>query len=480
MNSTKSTFFDFRGRTKRAFILLLCCVVMATTQLTLATPSNNPYEPVMIHTVMGTDKFYTKKSQNEFKFTLSPYYLHTATAKNGSRKKVPAGERLGPWNMFGVFYGIDKFEPTALTPKPVTAIYDKIKLTGASALSANFVNSADTTNKIVYPDPDSSIFKITDSGVKLGSFLAVPVAYEKFGLRSQMSLDLGFGCGLVAKGGIADCRATPKFTFDEPFYTEAAKTGDPKIANDNILSPAARETVATALSIDLNEYRKTDLEDLHVQAYWDIPFDLKDKEGDVAVTMVPHLAVGAWIPVAKAVDVDKIFASPLGNDGFWSMTADGALTFDFAQSIQMSLGGGVVVSETKTVSQRMPNDSHQSGLYPWKTQVSKQPGTTWYMNASFKSDDFTGGLSFYFDYIFTQHLKDSLSILDSNTDRKTEFNKALDKAVQESAWRSQQWQAGLSCKVTDRLAFGFAVQSHITGVRVYRPTTVLGSMTFTF
>ena len=482
-------------------------IFTAIIQHIAATPINNPFEPVPIHTPMGTDKFYSPVEKCDVRFSLSPFYLHTASAKNGSRKKVPAGERLGQWNMFGLFYDLDSMASSS-SYQTIVALDDlrlglePNHLTGGKYHGYNFVNdspsaepssdTSDVTGSIVYPDATNPLFMVGDMATVIGSFSALPVDYEKIGMRIQASVNLGVGCGIMVKGGVVDCKASPKFLFDSSYM--ALVTGTPattdtpaveqdqsiKLVYDNLLSPTARNAVATAFGVDLSEYRKTGFEDTHVQAYWAYPFNLKDKEGDAALTMIPHLSVGVWLPTSPEVNVDKIFATPLGSNGFWSLTAEGALSFDFPQSIQISLGGGAVVSESKTVWQRMPNNIYQSGIYPWKTQVDKRPGTTWYANASFKAENFVDGLSCYFDYIFTQHAKDSLTLLDANSYRQALFQGALEKSVQESAWRSQQYSAGLNCKVTDMLSFGCAVQSHVTGVRVYRPTTILGSMTLTF
>jgi len=478
-----------------ARITALFSVFAAITTNVAATPINNFYEPVTIHTPMGSDKFFTPRKMCEVNFSLSPYYLHSATAKNGLRKKVPGGERLGLWNMFGVFYDLDTMSEGS--PDNTYTQLDNLRTTlAASSLTGGIfegVNFVTDSSPIIYPDPSNQIFIIggtslsTTTTTMIGSFSTLPVDYEKIGMRSQVSVDLGMGCGIIAKGGIADCKATPKFLFNSGFMQYVTGTPDAptpdqsiRLIYDNLLSTTARNTAAAALGIDIGEYRKTGFEDTHIQAYWEHPFNLKDREGDIALIMIPHLSIGAWVPTAPKTNVDKIFAAPLGSNGFLSWTAEGALSFDFPQSIQVSIGGGTVISESKTVWQRMPSSIYQSGIYPWKTMINKRPGTTWYVNSSFKAENFIDGLSCYFDYIFTEHLKDSLTLRESNANRLLCFQSALDKAVHESAWRSQQWNAGLNYKVTDMLSFGCAVQSHVTGVRVFRPTTILGSMTLNF
>lgn len=478
------------------------CVTLFSLVLTTATitptPINNVYESAPIYTPMGNDTFYTKRSMLEASVSISPYYLHAASTKNGSHKKVPSGERLGAWNMFGIFYDFDTMTQGLAvgkinTLKNLRAVLAASNLTGGVFQGVNFVDDTSESSPLVYPDTENPLFTVggtslsTTTTTMIGSFSELPVQYEKFGMRGQASVDCGLGCGVIVKGGIADCRATPTFKFNSSYLAYVTGTPDAatpdqsiRLTYDTLLSSSARNVIAPALGVDLSEYRKTGLEDTHVEVYWNHAFNLKDNEGDSALAMIPRFSVGAWLPTAPAVHVDKIFAAPMGNDGFFAWTVDGSLSFDFPQSIQVSVGGGAVLAESKSVWQRMPNNINQSGFYPWKTRVHKQPGTTWYANASFKAENFIDGLSCYFDYIFTEHVKDSLELEEANSAKAACFQSALQKAIDESAWRDQQWNAGLNYKVTDMLAFGCAVQSHITGVRVWRPTMLMGSMTLSF
>jgi hypothetical protein len=522
-------------------LLIAILIVCESIDTLIATPINNLFEPQTIHTALGTDKFYKHRQKSEITFHLAPYYSHTASAKDKDGIKVSPGFRLGPWNMLGLFYDYNKvsvlappsgFNSTAyntiknaLTNAGVsTELFGQTSQTGVTTTSSTTPPGPAFPSNLLYdpslpnpfiPDPNYTIGTTFPTGttntpapgnVILGSFLAIPVKYEKIGVRGQLSYDFGFGFGFTIKGGMADYRSAPSFLFDNAFYYEAglpytiittaatattsavttgclAVTPDPVVQTvyNNLLSPSARDTVASIFDFNFYGVHKAEFEDSHVQCHWHAPFNLKDKEGDIAVTVVPYLAGGVWIPTGKKQSQDRVFDMSTGNNGFYGFTAEGSIAFNFPHSVQVSVGGGALFSETKDfASYRVPTDIYQIALYPWKTSVRQAPGTTWYFNASCKAENFTDGLSCYFDYIFTQHLKDSFTLTESNQSRAALFTPGIPKITEESAWKSQQFNLGMEYKVTPVLTFGCAVQSHITGVRIYRPTTILGTMTFVF
>ena len=128
--------------------------------------------------------------------------------------------------------------------------------------------------------------------------------------------------------------------------------------------------------------------------------------------------------------------------------------------------------------QRVPTSKYQVGLIPWTTTISQKPGTIWYANISFKADDFIKQFSFYFDYIFTEHLKDEITIKSTNANQKTYFKPAV--LEERSSWKAQQLNAGLKYDITKNCFIGVAVQGYISGEKTYRTTTFLGSLGLVF
>ena len=160
-------------------------------------------------------------------------------------------------------------------------------------------------------------------------------------------------------------------------------------------------------------------------------------------------------------------------------TAEWAVNFDFPNIIQFGFGAGVSLYGSKDFSNyRVPSHGLQKGVFPWRADIRRKPGPIWYMNTSFRIKDFIEDLSFFFDYIFAQHNEDNITIMESSTARSELF---LHKKVEEnSRWRAQVVHFGFNYHVVPGLEFGISAQAHLSGVRVFRTNTILGTITFNF
>ncbi len=447
---------------KRVVLAVAALIVLLPHSL-FSTPMNNVQDQAPIHTVYGSDKYFTKRKKSELGFHISPFFQHTASASQSCKGKVPAGNIHGQWNMFGLFFNKTQARPSGKrTPK-----LDDAEIAVRGLQTSTSFNNEDMTKETTFnPDGEPEQF---------GQYQRTEVEYEKAGVRAQLSFDFAFGVGAAVKAGVANYQQTPKFFNDtKPSNDTTAQT----TLNDSLMSDNARDMLAQELELDLSPQDKTGLEDLHLSVYWHVPIDFKEKDSTV-VTFVPYFAVGVWVPLAEEIDQNKPFSASLGNDGFTGFTVEGSLGFDFPKSIQINLGGGAVVySSRELTNQRVPVSEFQVGMIPWKTNIDRKPGTLWYVNASFKAEEFINGFSFYFDYIYSEHEEDEITVKDPNSRRKAVFQpKVLE---QRSAWKAQYYNTSLTYKWTDNCLFGAAVQGYINGDKTYRPTTFLGSIVLKF
>ncbi len=497
-------------------------ILFAVASLKLgATPMNNVSDSQPFHTIQCSDLFYTKKQKGEIRLHLSPFFQHAGAARNDKGRRVPLGERLGHWNMSGLFFG--KAAAPLTAPGAFDTDYPAIKA------AEGFLKALTDNAGIETPSPFDNFKNLEKEDLfstdnTASSFVAVDVEHEKLGLRTQLSCDFGFGLGISIKGGVVDYKERPHFGVvglsgdlsHIPPLQQPPNAGTPEIdpvkvaanlapsAGENkdahytvyniLFAPTAREKLFKEIGLDIGEVRETCLEDTHMQLYWHFPYEMKEK-GELSVTMVPCFAVGAWIPTSPVKDQDKAFSIDTGNGGFYGFTLEGSLAFDFPKLVQTSFGGGAVISMEKDFKNyRVPSSNpvdpatdpvtyypiKQSGFYPWKTTIARKPGVTWYGNASFKADGFNDALSLYFDYIYTYHQKDSITLRETNETRSKAFALGVQKLEEESNWKTQLINIGLDYRINPNLAFGGAVQSMIGGVRVFKTTTVMGSMTLSF
>lgn len=501
--------------------VLLSYIIAQTCQ---ATPLNNVFDTQPIYTVYGLDKYYTEKCRGEIRFHLSPFYQQTSTARNGQNRKVPAGDRLGEWNFLGIFFDAKE----AASKNFNSSNYPKTF--ASQTVVSNITSQAPAT----IPTPGLSenryrVGPVTPPGIKpevlaggltnkqnfaqeepIWAYVSVPLNYEKIGLRSQLAFDFGFGLGVTAKGGVVDVRQRRQAFRYEPLFdadrqsiartpAEPAATEDDKVDAANLyralFDPDVFDAIGQELDYSVRSQHHASAEDLHLQAHWHIPFDLYDNRERVTMSMIPYFAVGVWLPTGRTTSYNKAFSVPTGNDGYYGFTADFSIALDFpvipkdGQTLQWNVGGGVLgfTEERKISNYHVPTSNQndrrmqlQAGIFPWTTTIEKTPGITWYMNASMKAENFLDGLSAYFDFIYTQHLRDRITIQEPNAVKAALFNMGLSTLKRNSEWKNQQVNAALNYKLAEMLSFGAGVQAHISGTRVYRSVTLLSSLTFTF
>lgn len=278
---------------------------------------------------------------------------------------------------------------------------------------------------------------------------------------------------------------------------------DSDLITQYLMEPEKRIAISKELGYknQFREFCTTEFEDTHVQAHWTYPFSFRDEDDVHVVNFIPYLAIGAWLPTGRSQDPDVIFSLPTGNDGFTGLTLEAALNFAFADydgnqdapTLQASVGSGITLFDSRETSRmRVPTSCFQVGVIPWHASVKRRQGTTWNIYTTLQALNYISSLSFYGSYVYTRHENDNIQLSDDdcpddcpadcavlpNGERAQCF---LPKVLeQRSIWRSQVVHAGFDYAVTDNLSFGFSVQAYLAGRRVFRPTTVMGAVTFTF
>jgi len=435
------------------FIVLILSFFFVTNNCNTTAPASIYHDPAIIHDIFGTSPFCHQEDKF-FSVDILPYYQHASGAKNESGVKVPAGDRTGRWNMLGLLHG------TAAAP--------------GGALQAgthDTLIAARTNINNVYSGYTDDTF--TDSQ-RLGHY-SIPLIHEKFGIRNKLQFRIGKGFTISIRGGIVSYKQTPN-TFNDLTSSSTTLTLDKTTVQNNLMVEPKRSSIANEIGLNIDRYTKTALEDLHVELSWSDRFGMKDEDGVHAVTIIPFVAVGVWLPIGEKKDQDIAFSIPTGNDGFFGGSLQGAINFEFPETIQFGFGGGLTFFDKKNQgSYRVPSSNSQSGIYPWKTSIKKRPGTTWHVFAGFTAQEFLDKLSFYFNYVYTRKEKDSIGMSDTAT-RNNYFKPK--KLEDESSWQSQVIHFGLDYNVTPELSFGFGVQTPITGKKILRTTTLMGNIRF--
>ncbi|MBD3273185.1 hypothetical protein GF385_02425 [Candidatus Dependentiae bacterium] len=485
---------------KKLSLLFLCLV----PSIVLSVQMYNQYDPMVYHTIYGVNKTYKKqKSKFQVNLNLSPFYQHASGAKDGNGDKVPEGDIFGWWNLFGLFYGVTGTSPNkeikaAPTSKPFTLdpvvggdnpdIPDATTRSNYPNLSAAWrvldnqseggATDYDVTNLVLdFTDPTN--FNNTVQPLKT-YMPKTYIKYEKFGVRGQIDFTFDFGLGLNVKGGLVDYKQVPNFQN----RTGYAPSWPPEDSADDYVDKYLRrldvmEDVLSEVGINIDQRQETTLEDTHAEIYLQFPFDVMNDNNELVVTLVPYLAGGVWIPTGKEKNQDAAFSLPTGNDGFWGVTVDGAINFALPASIQFGFGVGLAYFFERDLDDyRIAANDSQQAIFPWKAKIKKDPGLLWNFNASLKALQFLDNFSAYMDFIYLRHNRDEITMREDDEDRNDYFLPSTNE--ENSKWWATIFQGGVEYVFSKGLQIGIGFQAHLSGRRVYRTTTILGTMSFVF
>jgi hypothetical protein len=445
--------------TRLAFFVALFFVILKTCA---ADPAAVFYDPGMMHSVFGINRYPTELEDWTIDLSISPFYQHASGARDKDGNKVPTGDRLGRWEMFPIWWGDSNLAA------PTSSVFNATNYPTVHNLW-RFSESVLGITEATFSD-DTNNGTLTYDGA-----YSVEVDYEKVGIRLEFDSALASGFGLTIKMGVVDYKQTPTFTNMKKSPSGNLET----FVDDHLMTPTTLAGIASDLSLGIDRYQTTAFEDTFAQLYWSNRFRYNDQEGNHIVSVAPYIGAGVWIPTGKKKNQNEAFSLPTGHDGFWGVMLEGAINLDFPGMVLVNFGVGATFFETKTLSdQRVPTHKDQAGIYPWKAKIKRRFGTSWNLSFSLIARKIIDNLSAYFDYLYCRHERDSITMQEATSTRNGYF--LPKKMEEESSWRSQMIQLGFDYKITPNLSLGAAGQTHISGFRVYKTHTVLGSITFTF
>lgn len=472
-------------------VILFCFSLFLITTIN-SVPMYNQYDPFAYHKISGMNKSYKKISgKTQFALNVSPFYQNAAYARDNTNSRVPEGEIFGWWNLFGLFYGEDSNQIKAAPASKAFVLDGGVPNIPNAAtigyypkLSAAWrvLDNKDGDTVLVPDDYNTTAFdeNLTDpQSFKDVSYLKnyIPKAYvnyEKMGIRLEMNLDFNCGIGINVKSGLVDYKQTPTYYA----RTTAAPVNN-SLALKYLTDPDVMKDVLAEVGLDISKREETTLEDTYVQLHYQMPFDLMNQDDEHVVTLVPFISTGLWIPTGKEAKQNAFFSIPTGNDGFWGLTVDGAINISIPDAMQFGVGAGVVkYFERSLKNYRIANHEYQQTIFPWTADVKKDPGLLWYFNASMKAPEFIDNFSAYADFIYLNHNVDDIKMNESDEARNAYFKPEINEEL--SRWWATMFQGGIEYSFNEGLQIGLGFQTHLSGRRVYRNTTIMGTFSFVF
>lgn len=400
--------------------------------------------------------------------------------------------------------------------------------TGPTAASALVFNSTTTASNIPSIFSQSALANDTKY---FGAF-SMPIIYRKQGLRLEMNVNFTDDIGLTIQSGIVNMKqeftntiattvpnatgGTIGQTTGGPYSISNIQTACPSSSTgctDTTISPlyqnlnfAAGPTAppnSTAQAL-FNKYICNNLENIlnpvcgHKQSlcsfdsysledirliltlqhsYEPNHYSKKDHEADWPdMIFTPYIWGGGTFPVADTVNYNKLLALPFGNNGHASVGSGIGMTFDFAESVEVGVEGGITYFLSKNENRPFPTHPLQRILYPFNANVLTQPGINWHVKALLQAYQFLKHVSFWFTYELVEHRKDCFKVTDPA--KKEYFYPSVLEC--QSDWRGQFFNAALVFDIQPGMQASFMWQQPISPRNAYYPVTIMGSLNFMF
>jgi len=321
--------------------------------------------------------------------------------------------------------------------------------------------------------------RVIDSDEKLG-FYYFPAEYKKRGFRIQLSVGIFEDLGFMLQAGVADINfnvtnfSTDNATASEPTCLSSTYTNY-SVATVNSDLICQFENIASDLELDIKDFHKSGVEDVRLSLFWRRAIEMHENDDWPNFLVIPFLEAGASLAAGKEKAPLKAFGLPFGNNGHNALGAKGGINLDFAETIEIGFElGATYFFENEFCDYPTPTSTLQSGIFPFKTTVKIKPGFNWQFGLKLNAHHFMKRLSFYFQWQIAEHKNDKIKVCNGDTTFKPE---ALECR---SGWKTQVINTALNYDVSPHVSLGFAWQAPISQRNVFRSTSVLFGLNFTF
>ena len=235
-----------------------------------------------------------------------------------------------------------------------------------------------------------------------------------------------------------------------------------------------KDQIFTQMGLDDTSYNNRTAEDTYASLTWRHNFYVNTETEDEAWTQfifTPFFTGGAIIATGEKIDQSKAFAVPSGNNGHHGVHGHVGASFDFNDTIEFSFqAGGSHFFKQRINGMFVPTHEQQSRIFPYKTDVNYDPGTTWNFSISMNAYHYSDKLSFFAQYLFTNHAKDKITLVTADTAFKPSFLEDTTK------WTVQAANVGFNLDISPSIALGAAWQAPLARRGAFKTNTVMLSL----
>ena len=420
----------------------------------------------------------TKKDKiNRFSCYISPFGQNANIGRDLDNNESELGNLNERWGMIGLLMG----------NVPSGQSYST---TLQEARSFLFNPDAPTSTTVL------DVPEAVDCDQKFG-FFKFPACYKKRGIRFQFTVGITDDVGFMMQAGASsinfniignptDVSGTTRTGCCGVNLTEStlstcvarAAATYPNLTADNVNEylMCKLKDIAHELERDLCDFHKTAMEDVRLYLYWRHAYEVNTGSKEYPPFLfIPFLSIGASLASGKERDPLQAFGLAHGNNGHNALGAIAGLNVDFTETIEIGAEfGGTHFFDNKFNDFPLPTSCLQSGIYPFRTSVNISPGFNWHFALKLNAHHFMDKLSFYFQWVVMEHMNDKICVTTPDSAFKPEVMECR------SAWKAQMINTALNYDISEHIGLGFLWQAPVCQRNVFRSTTVIFGINFTF
>ncbi len=246
-----------------------------------------------------------------------------------------------------------------------------------------------------------------------------------------------------------------------------------------------RQLIDKYLGINSLKYDHVGMEDFRIYLFWRRVFVInQESELYPRLLFTPFVEAGAALPLDTQFTTNKFFGIPVGNNSHVSTGATFGGTLDFLDVIDFIFQVGFTKFFSREYcNYRLPTHEKESGIYPYTADIKRTPGTTWFTGFGFNAYRFIDNLSLWLEYLIVKHRQDDIHVCKSYIPTTSiYYNQGflVKEYEAQTRWGSQFVNVGFNYDLADDFSLGFLWQVASRERNAFRPTTVMGTISFIY
>lgn len=456
-------------------IIVLCSMAALEVRSTISSLAKN--DPYPFFSALDPHYFVSAKERMEYKDPEFAEQLkdHVTIAVSPFSQTAYRGRDMAA----EAFIGTYTVELSDLEGRPnmLTLLY------GPTPQNATLAPTLLNARNQIFPGVTGTIDDQTliDPNQLFGCF-SFPQKYTKRGARFDVQAHLGAGFGLWLQTGYVALSQIREKTLDlNCFATNACpfvlNTGTQALVNQYLMEEL--DDIAQEIGYSLKDYNKHGWEEVRMSLFWSHAYELNPERYNwPQVLAVPFFEVTGSINPSQGLEtvpLTPLFGAPIGNNKHNAVGFSTGINFDFIETIEIGIEGGITHFFKRDIEQmHIPNNEFQTGIFPFRTDVTVRPGMNWHFGAKLAAYHFLDRLSMHFQYMIIEHKQDCIQLKQADPAFLPQV------LAERTQWRTHLADIGFTYDICPNGGLGFEWQAPIYQRNTYRSSTVLFSVYGTF